>query len=162
MVLGGQQIFPQEMGYNPEMILAGRRINDNMGLYVVSQVVKLMLQKQIHVKQAHVLILGLTFKENCPDVRNTKVVDVVHEFETYGSQIDVFDPWVDKDEEKKEYGLELIGEPVAGSYDAVVLYVGHEDFKGRGMEWVSSLKKERCVLFDVKNVLPRDRVDGRL
>lgn len=152
----------QEIGYNPEMILAGRRINDNMGHYVVSQVVKLMLQKQIHVKKAKVLILGLTFKENCPDVRNTKVVDVVHEFQTYGSQIDIFDPWVDKAEAKREYGVDLIDEPLADSYDAVLLCVAHEHFKAKGVEWISSLMKESSVLFDVKNILPRDKVDGRL
>jgi UDP-N-acetyl-D-glucosamine/UDP-N-acetyl-D-galactosamine dehydrogenase len=152
----------QETGYNPEMILAGRRINDNMGLYVVGQVVKLMLRKQIQVMYSKVLILGLTFKENCPDVRNTKVVDVVKEFETYGADVDVYDPWVDKVESWEVYGIEPVDVPAAGAYDAVVLCVGHEEFKVKGFAWVASLGKEISVLYDVKNLLPVGLVDGRL
>ena len=152
----------QETGYNPEMILAGRRINDNMGLYVVGQIVKLMLRKQIQVMYAKVLILGLTFKENCPDVRNTKVVDVIHEFKTYGADVDVYDPWVNKDESRRVYGIEPIDLPAAAAYDAVVLCVAHEDFKAKGFAWVASLGKEKSVLYDVKNLLPVGLIDGRL
>jgi UDP-N-acetyl-D-glucosamine/UDP-N-acetyl-D-galactosamine dehydrogenase len=144
------------------MILASRRINDNMGLYVVGQVVKLMLRKQIQVMNSKVLILGLTFKENCPDVRNTKVVDIVKEFETYGAVVDVYDPWVDKDESREVYGIEPVDVCVAGSYDAVVLCVGHEEFKEKGVAWVASLGKEISVLYDVKNLLPVGLIDGRL
>ncbi|MCF8057521.1 MAG: Vi polysaccharide biosynthesis UDP-N-acetylglucosamine C-6 dehydrogenase TviB [Desulfocapsa sp.] len=152
----------QETGYNPEMILAGRRINDNMGIYVVSQVIKLMLQKQILVKGARVLILGLTFKENCPDVRNTKVVDVIRELESYGTQVDVYDPWVDKEEARREYGIELIDNPSPASFTAIVLCVAHTEFQTKGIEWIRSLGKDPFVLYDVKNVLPAQSVDGRL
>jgi UDP-N-acetyl-D-galactosamine dehydrogenase len=152
----------QETGYNPEMILAGRRINDSMGSYVVSQVVKLMIQKRVHVVNSRVLVLGLTFKENCPDIRNTKVVDVVNEFRIYGVQVDIYDPWVDKGEAAREYGFTLIDEPAQAAYDAVVLCVPHNEFKERGLGWISSLRKAESVLFDVKNVLPAESVDGRL
>lgn len=152
----------QETGYNPEMILAGRRINDNMGAYVVSQVVKLMLKKRIQVQDAKVLILGLTFKENCPDIRNTKVVDVVNEFETYGTDLDVYDPWVDKDEARQEYGIDLIDTPSVATYDAVILCVAHNEFQTKGIDWISSLGKEQTVIYDVKNILPVQSIDGRL
>ena len=152
----------QETGYNPEMILAGRRINDNMGGYVVSQVVKLMLQKQLHIKGANILILGLTFKENCPDIRNTKVVDVIHEFESYGVDLDIYDPWVDKEEAQTEYGIALIQEPSPEKYDAVILCVAHKEFQAKGVKWINSLRKEASILFDVKNCLPLQEVDGRL
>lgn len=152
----------QETGYNPEMILAGRRINDNMGMYVVSQVVKLMLHKQIHVKDSKILILGLTFKENCPDIRNTKVVDVIHEFGTYGAHVEVYDPWVNKDEAHREYGIELIEAPPLAFFDAIILCVAHNEFQTKGVEWISSLGKKQSILYDVKNVLPVQAVDGRL
>ncbi len=152
----------QETGYNPEMILAGRRINDNMGAYVVSRIVKLMLLKQLHIKAARILILGLTFKENCPDIRNTKVVDVINEFSSYGVELDVYDPWVDKEEARREYNINLLDSPVPESYDAIILCVAHTEFKSRGIDWINSLKKEQAVLFDVKNFLPVEAVDGRL
>jgi len=152
----------QETGYNPEMILAGRRINDNMGAYVVSRVVKLMLLKQLHIKTARILILGLTFKENCPDIRNTKVVDVINEFKSYGVDLEVYDPWVDEEEARREYNINLIAAPVPASYDAIILCVAHNEFKSKGISWINSLKKEQAVLFDVKNFLPVDAVDGRL
>ncbi len=152
----------QETGYNPEMILAGRRINDNMGAYVVSRVVKLMLQKQLHIKAAKILILGLTFKENCPDIRNTKVVDVINEFESYGVDLDVYDPWVDKEEARQEYNVNLIDDPASASYDAILLCVAHKEFQSKGIEWINSLKKDQAVVFDVKNFLPAKDVDGRL
>ena len=152
----------QETGYNPEMILAGRRINDNMGSYVVSRVVKLMLQKQLHIKGANILILGLTFKENCPDIRNTKVVDVIHEFESYGVELDIYDPWVDKEEAQAEYGIPLVQEPDPEKYDGVILCVAHEEFQSKGVNWINSLRKKASILFDVKNCLPLHEVDGRL
>ncbi|AGF78371.1 nucleotide sugar dehydrogenase [Desulfocapsa sulfexigens DSM 10523] len=152
----------QETGYNPEMILAGRRINDNMGAYVVSRVVKLMLQKKVHVKDSKILILGLTFKENCPDIRNTKVVDVINEFTSYGVSLDVYDPWVDKDEARQEYNINLIDSPTVAHYDAIVLCVAHGEFKLKGIEWIKSLGKEESIIYDVKNILPSNAVDGRL
>lgn len=152
----------QETGYNPEMILAGRRINDNMGSYVVSRVVKLMLQKQLHIKGANILILGLTFKENCPDIRNTKVVDVIHELESYGVELTIYDPWVDKNEAEAEYGITLVNEPEPDKYDAVILCVAHNEFESRGISWINSLRKKASILFDVKNCLPLHAVDGKL
>jgi UDP-N-acetyl-D-galactosamine dehydrogenase len=152
----------QETGYNPEMILAGRRINDNMGLYVVSRVIKLMLRKQIHVMGAKVLVMGLTFKENCPDIRNTKVTDIINEFESYGSCVDVHDPWVDKDEAKAEYGLRLLEAPASGQYDAIVLCVAHKEFRAIGIEHIKAFGKPLSVLYDVKNILPLEFIDGRL
>lgn len=152
----------QETGYNPEMILAGRRINDNMGAYVVAQVVKLMLKKRIHIQDSKILILGLTFKENCPDIRNTKVVDVINEFKSYGANLDVYDPWVDKEEAQLEYGIELIDTPPVTTYDAVILCVAHSEFQTKGIDWISSLGKEQTILYDVKNILPVQSVDGRL
>jgi len=143
------------------MILAGRRINDNMGAYVVSRVIKLMLQKQLHIKGAKVLILGLTFKENCPDIRNTKVVDVINEFESYGVDLQVYDPWVDKTEAQQEYNITLIESPQT-TYDAVILCVAHNEFQQKGIQWMQSLKKDQAILFDVKNCLPAKEVDGRL
>lgn len=152
----------QATGYNPEMILAGRRINDNMGAYVVSRVVKLMLQKKVHVNDSKILILGLTFKENCPDIRNTKVVDLINEFESYGAVLDVYDPWVDKDEARQEYGINLIEAPAVAYYDATVLCVAHAEFRLKGIEWIKSLGKEQSIIYDVKNILPGNAVDGRL
>ena len=121
-----------EVGYNPEMILAGRRLNDSMGSYVADQVSKLMTKKRIHVVGANVLIMGLTFKENCPDLRNTRIVDLVEEFEGFNCNIDVFDPWVDKDEAEHEYGIKPIDQPVIGKYDAILLAVAHDEFKEIG------------------------------
>ncbi len=152
----------QETGYNPEMILAGRRINDNMGAYVVSQVVKLMLKKKVHVKDSKVLILGLTFKENCPDIRNTRVIDVINEFKSYETEIDIHDPWVDKKEAEHEYNIELIDTPLETTYDAIVLCVAHHEFQTKGINWIRSLGKPTTVIYDVKNVLPVQSVDGRL
>jgi UDP-N-acetyl-D-galactosamine dehydrogenase len=152
----------QQIGYHPEVILAGRRINDGMGSYVARQVIKLMTQRRIHAAQANVLILGLTFKENCPDLRNTRVIDVIDEFRSYHAAVDVYDPWVDADEAKHEYGLELVREPRAGHYDAVILAVAHRQFAEMGVDKIRALGKPGAVLFDVKNVLPKHEVDGRL
>ncbi len=152
----------EEVGYHPEMILAGRRTNDNMGLYVSGQVIKLMIRKGIAVAGSKVLVLGLTFKENCPDLRNTRVVDVVHELTGYGCTVDVWDPWVDRDEARAEYGFEPIEAPASNSYDAVVLAVAHHQFRTLGAQGIRALTRSGGVLYDIKSVLPQDAVDGRL
>ena len=152
----------QQLGYHPQMILAGRRINDNMSLYIASRIVKRMLEKGIQPNGSNVLVLGLTFKENCPDVRNTKVVDIVSELRSYGANIDVHDPWVSADEARAEYGIDLVGEPVASHYDAVVLAVAHEEFKALGESGIRAYCKETSVLYDIKYVLPSDQSDDRL
>lgn len=152
----------QQLGYNPEMILAGRRINDNMSLYIASRIVKLMLGKNQPPQNSRVLIMGLTFKENCPDVRNTKVVDIVKELASYGATIDVFDPWVDVVEAKEEYGISLTEEPEHGVYDVVVLAVAHDQFKKMGAQGIKAYGKPGSVVFDVKYLLPQGSADGRL
>lgn len=152
----------QAIGYHPEIILAGRRLNDGMGAYVVSQVVKFMTQKKIQVMDSKVLVLGLAFKENCPDLRNTRVVDMVAELQQYHAQVDVYDPWVSADEAKHEYGLELVSELQSGHYDAVILAVGHQQFQAMGVEEIKALCAPASVLFDIKHLLPADAVDGRL
>lgn len=152
----------QSVGYHPEMILAGRRLNDGMGAYVVSQLVKNMLHKRIQVEGAKVLVMGLTFKENCPDLRNTKIVDVVSELKEYNMQVDITDPWCSSEEAEHEYGLSLISEPEIASYDAIILAVSHNEFKALGVESIRALGKENHVLYDLKYVLPKDSVDMRL
>ena len=152
----------QEIGYNPEIILAGRRINDSMGAYVAESVVKLMNQRRIHVVDSRILIMGLTFKENCPDLRNTRVVDIISEFEAYHAQVDVYDPWVDADEAKHEYGLDVITEPETNKYDAIILAVGHKQFIDMGIDKIRRFGKADNILYDVKYVLPKEQVDGRL
>jgi UDP-N-acetyl-D-galactosamine dehydrogenase len=144
------------------MILAGRRINDHMAGYVASQVVKRMLKKKIQPLESRVLVLGLTFKENCPDVRNTKVVDVVSEMVSFGAQVDVWDPWVDKEEARAEYGLDLISEPDKGAYDVVILAVAHDQFRELGASGIRAFGKDTSVVYDIKYVLPSDAVDDRL
>jgi UDP-N-acetyl-D-galactosamine dehydrogenase len=152
----------QEIGYHPEMILAGRRINDNMALYVAERIAQLMIKKRIHVKGSRILMMGLTFKENCPDLRNSKVADVVAELKKYGAKIDVFDPWIDADECEHEYGIKPIRSPKKGTYDAVVLAVAHQQFKDMGINEVRALAKKPHVLYDIKYVFDADEVDGRL
>lgn len=152
----------QEIGYNPEVILAGRRINDNMGGYVTGQVVRLMTQRRIHVVDSKILIMGLTFKENCPDLRNSRVIDIIREFNNYNANIDVYDPWVDKDEANHEYGVVPIDQPGKGQYDAIILAVAHNEFKNMGIKEIRTLGAENCVVYDVKYVLPKQDVDGRL
>jgi UDP-N-acetyl-D-glucosamine/UDP-N-acetyl-D-galactosamine dehydrogenase len=151
-----------EVGYNPEMILAGRRLNDSMGSYVADQVSKLMTKKRIHVVDANVLIMGLTFKENCPDLRNTRVVDLVEEFEGFNCNIDVYDPWVDKDEAVHEYGIKPIDQPVEGKYDAILLAVAHDEFKELSLAQINAFGKDNHVLYDIKYLLKANEVDGRL
>src|SRR5690606_22916125 len=152
----------QEIGYNPEMILAGRRINDEMGMYVANQVIKLMTRRRIHVVDANILVLGLTFKENCPDLRNTRVVDLIQEFSGYHANVDVYDPWVDPEQAQREYGILPITELKPGTYDAVILAVSHNEFVEMGAEKLRALGKDNSVLYDIKYVLKADDVDGRL
>ncbi|ODU92606.1 MAG: Vi polysaccharide biosynthesis protein VipA/TviB [Lysobacterales bacterium 66-474] len=152
----------QEIGYHPEVILSGRRINDGMGQHVAERVIRLMLEKRIHVAGAKVLVLGLTFKENCPDLRNTRVTDIIDEFRACHADIDVYDPWVDPSEARHEYGIDLNPDLRPGTYDAIVLAVAHHQFTDMGAAALRGLGKPDCVLFDVKNVLPRDSVDDRL
>ncbi|RLW54772.1 MAG: Vi polysaccharide biosynthesis protein VipA/TviB [gamma proteobacterium symbiont of Stewartia floridana] len=152
----------QSIGYQPEIILAGRRLNDGMGAYVVHSVVKMMMKRGMATNNSRVLVLGLTFKENCPDLRNTRVVDIVSEFEDYGASVDVYDPWVNPQEAQEEYGLRPIESLAEGTYDAVILAVAHKEFQQMGAEKIRALCKQNGVLFDVKNVLPVDEVDARL
>ena len=152
----------QSIGYNPEMILAGRRLNDNMGEYVVSQLVKTMVKKGIRIKAANVLVMGLTFKENCPDLRNTKVVDIVSELHEYNMNVDILDPWCSSEEAQHEYGLSTIKEAEKGKYDAVILSVAHNEFKVMGADEIRALGKESSIVYDLKYVLPKDAVDMRL
>ena len=152
----------QQIGYHPEVILSGRRINDGMGQHVAHRVVKLMTQRRIHAAGARILVLGLAFKENCPDLRNTRVVDVVAELASYHANVEIHDPWVSADEARHEYGLELIAQPKAGDYDAVILAVAHRQFVELGADGIRALGKPGAVLFDVKQALPRGEVDDRL
>jgi len=151
-----------EVGYNPEMILAGRRLNDNMGSYVADQVSKLMTKKRIHVVDANVLIMGLTFKENCPDIRNTRVVDLVKEFEGFNCNVDVYDPWVDKDEAVHESNIKPIDKPIKGKYDAILLAVAHDEFKALTVEQIRDYGKDSHVLYDIKYLIKANESDGRL
>ncbi len=153
----------QSIGYHPEIILAGRRLNDNMGAYVVSQLVKAMTKRRIHVDGARVLVLGLTFKENCPDLRNTRVVDILKELAEYNVKADVFDPWIDGAEAEHEYGITPIGQPQAGVYDAVIVAVAHHQFKALGAEGIRAFgKPNNHVLYDLKYVLDANQSDLRL
>ena len=151
-----------EVGYNPEIILAGRRLNDSMAQYVVDQILKLMTKKRIHIVDAQVLIMGLTFKENCPDIRNTRVVDIVKEFECYNCNVDVYDPWVNKVEAEYEYNIKLINQPAHGKYDVILLAVAHDKFKEITLDQIKDLGKDNHILYDIKYVLTADEVDGRL
>ena len=149
----------QRHGYYPEIILAGRRMNDGMGEYVADRVVKLMLKKGISVLNSHVLLLGFTFKENCPDVRNTKVIDIVHHLEQYNVKVTIFDPWANPDVAHSEYGVEVVNELSRNDYDAAILAVAHNEFKE--LDILSCLNSHH-VIFDVKGILPREIIDGRL
>ncbi|WP_407276075.1 Vi polysaccharide biosynthesis UDP-N-acetylglucosamine C-6 dehydrogenase TviB [Halothiobacillus sp. DCM-1] len=152
----------QQLGHHPEMILAGRRINDGMGAYVAGQMVKAMLKKGIVVQGARVLVLGLTFKENCPDLRNTRVIDVIHELKDYGLCVDVHDPWADAACAQHEYGLDLIDSPPPGQYDGIVLAVAHREFKAMGAAQIHALGKPAHVLYDVKQLFAAHEADIRL
>ena len=152
----------QAIGYNPEMILSGRRINDGMGPYVAEIVMKEMTQRKIHIVDSRILILGFTFKENCPDVRNTRVIDIIHEFDTYHAQVDVYDPWVDAADCEHEYGITPIKTLKDNQYDAIIVAVSHREFLTMGVEEIRKLGKSKHVLFDVKHTFPKESVDGRL
>jgi UDP-N-acetyl-D-galactosamine dehydrogenase len=153
----------QEVGYHPEMILAGRRINDNMGMYVASQVVRLLVRKGVSLPQSRILVLGITFKENCPDVRNTRVVDVISELRSYGGSVDVYDPWADRGEVHEEYGLDILaGPPAQGQYDAIIMAVAHRQFQSMPLAEIRSWGKPGHIIYDIKSVLPADAVDARL
>ncbi|KGJ93069.1 Vi polysaccharide biosynthesis UDP-N-acetylglucosamine C-6 dehydrogenase TviB [Colwellia psychrerythraea] len=152
----------QAIGYNPEVILAGRRINDSMGEYVVSQLVKTMLKRKLPVNGANVLVMGLTFKENCPDVRNTKVVDILSELAEFDINVDVYDPWVNPEEAKQEYDVDLISAPKTAYYDAVIFAVAHNEFKILSSAEIKALMKENHVIYDIKYMLEKDLADIRL
>ena len=152
----------EEIGYRPEVILAGRRLNDSMGAYVATALIKLMITRNIQPSGSRVLCLGLTFKENCPDVRNTKVVDVVRELEAFGCRVDVHDPWADAGEAEHEYGIRIVANPQRGSYDAIVVAVAHREFVALGPKGVRAFGSPNVVIFDVKHVLPKDASDARL
>ena len=152
----------QSIGYHPEMILAGRRINDGMGLYVVSQLVKAMMKQRIQVQGARVLVMGLAFKENCPDIRNTRIVDIVTELKDYGVQADVYDPWVDVKDAEHEYSITPIQQLQTATYDAVVLAVGHQQFKEMGADKIRALGKPEHILYDLKYLLTSKESDLRL
>lgn len=150
----------QETGYNPEIILAGRRMNDGMGAWVASQIVKLLINKGHAVKNSKVLVLGITFKENCPDIRNTKAIDVINELKQYGCNVDVYDPWASKEEVQHEYELSLIDDYTTQKYDAVVLAVAHNEFKT--IDLAKLRNGHQAVIYDIKGIWEKDQVDGRL
>lgn len=152
----------EALGYHPQLISAARRINNDMGLFVVGEVVKLMAMKGISIVNSKILMLGLTFKENCPDLRNTRVVEMINELNIYHANVDIYDPWVSKEEAKHEYGIDVIDKPEAETYDAIIIAVSHDQFKKMGAHGIRALGKENHVIYDIKYLLPSDQVDGRL
>ncbi|MDA5133705.1 Vi polysaccharide biosynthesis UDP-N-acetylglucosamine C-6 dehydrogenase TviB [Psychrobacter sp. ANT_H3] len=152
----------QAIGHNPEIILAGRRLNDSMGEYVATQLVKTMIKKRIQIEGAKVLVLGLSFKENCPDVRNTKVIDIIHELQKYNVEIDVHDPWINANEANREYSITPISQPVSNQYDGIILAVAHEQFIKMGIEKIRALGKDNHVLYDLKYLFTKEDTDIRL
>jgi UDP-N-acetyl-D-galactosamine dehydrogenase len=152
----------QQIGYHPEMILAGRRINDNMALYVAGEVVRLMAAKRIHVNESRILVLGLAFKENTPDLRNSKVAELAVELGNHGARVDVWDPWVSAKDAEREYGIKLVKRPARGRYDAVVLAVGHREFAAMRPAEIRRLARRKHVIYDIKYLLGREHADGRL
>jgi len=152
----------QEVGYHPNMILAGRRLNDNMGHYIASTVIKKMVKKGIDTANSRILVMGLTFKENCPDLRNTRVTDIISEFSEYGITVDVYDPWVNSDEAFREYQIKLVDSLQEDTYSGIVIAVGHHQFVAMTASQLRSLCKEKSVIYDVKSIFPRDQVDGCL
>jgi len=152
----------QEIGYQPQVILSGRHINDGMGEYVAQQVIKLMTQRKIHVVDANILVLGFAFKENCPDLRNTRVVDIVEELQHYHAKVDIYDPWIDPQEAQQVYGITPVPKLRNNHYDAIILAVGHNQFKGLGEESIHALGKDNHILYDIKSILPKSSVDSRL
>lgn len=152
----------QEIGYQPQVILSGRHINDGMGEYVAQQVIKLMTRRKVHVVDANILILGLAFKENCPDLRNTRVVDIIGELNNYHANVEIYDPWIDPAEAKLAYNIDPVAELRTNHYDAIILAVGHDEFKAMGVEKIRALGKSNHILYDIKSVLPKLSVDSRL
>lgn len=152
----------QSIGYTPEIILSSRRMNDSMGEYVASRLIKLMLKKRIHVQQSNILIMGLTFKENCPDIRNTRVVDIVDELKTYDANIHIYDPWVNPDEVKREYGIQIITTLEENKFDAIVLTVAHDHFKKMDITQIRALGKSNSIIYDLKYLFPAELTDERL
>jgi UDP-N-acetyl-D-glucosamine/UDP-N-acetyl-D-galactosamine dehydrogenase len=153
----------QSVGYYPDILLACRRINDAMGQHVAAEVVKLMIHKGHAIAASRVLVLGFTFKENCPDLRNTRVIDLIRELQTFGVKVDVYDPWADSAEARREYGINLLSEmPEPGQYDALVIAVAHEKFKALGIDGLRRLANKRAIIYDIKGMFPKDQVDGRL
>lgn len=152
----------QSIGYNPQIILAGRQQNDGMGAYVASQLIKAFIKKRIHVIDSKVLVMGLTFKENCPDLRNTRVVDIIKELENIGVSVDVYDPWVDSNESMKEYGIKPIDSPEEGRYDGIIVAVSHSQFASMGVNGIRALGSSKHVLYDLKYVIPSSESDLRL
>ena len=151
-----------EVGYYPEIILTGRKLNDSMSKYVANEIINLMTKKRIQVVDSNILVMGLTFKEDCPDIRNTRVVDVVQELSGFHCNIDVYDPWIDKEESIREYGITPVEQPEPGKYDAVIIAVAHHQFKSMGITAIRALGKKNHVLYDIKYILPAENVDGRL
>lgn len=151
-----------KVGYYPEIILTGRKLNDSMGKYVANEIINLMTKKRIQVVDSNILVMGLTFKEDCPDIRNTRVVDVVQELSGFHCNIDVYDPWIDKEESIREYGITPVEQPEPGKYDAVIIAVAHHQFKAMGITAIRALGKKNHVLYDIKYILPAEKVDGRL
>lgn len=152
----------EAIGYHPEIILAGRRLNDGMGAYVVSQMIKAMIKRRIHVEGSRVLVMGLTFKENCPDLRNTRVVDVVRELAEYNIAVDVYDPWINASEAEHEYGITPVAKPLVGSYDGIVLAVAHKEFRNMDVKTIRSFGKSVHVLYDLKYIMAKEDSDLRL
>jgi UDP-N-acetyl-D-galactosamine dehydrogenase len=152
----------QSIGYHPEIILSGRRINDNMSSHIAEKLLRLMTEKKIQMVDANILVLGLTFKENCPDIRNTKVIDVIKELDNFHANIDIYDPWASNDEVEKEYGISLCQTLNQNHYDAVLACVGHDQIKAMSVKELKSLCKDKHVIYDVKHIFPKDAVDGRL
>lgn len=150
------------IGYHPQIILSGRRLNDGMGAYVASQFVKSMTKMRIQVEGSKILIMGFTFKENCPDIRNTRVIDIVNELNDYNINVDVIDPWVDIQEAEREYGIKIIESPNIGSYDGIILAVAHQEFKEMDIKMIHSLLKENGIIYDLKHVFSADQVHMRL
>ena len=151
-----------KVGYYPEIILTGRKLNDSMGKYVANEIINLMTKKRIQVVDSNILVMGLTFKEDCPDLRNTRVVDVVEELSGFHCNIDVYDPWIDKEESIREFGITPVEQPEPGKYDAVIIAVAHHQFKAMGITAIRALGKKNHVLYDIKYILPAEKVDGRL
>ena len=152
----------ERAGFEPRIISAARQVNESVGNTVSTEVMRLMTQKRIHIVDANILVLGLAFKENCPDLRNTRVIDIVRDLQTSNAVVDVYDPWVDADECQSLYGIDMIKEPAAGKYDAIVVAVAHDQFRAMDISQIEGFGKDNCVIYDIKYLLPKEVVDGRL